>query len=463
MNPIEAQLSRGESKELVFVSTAQDTDRIAAHVVALLNSGGGTILLGVDPKGEVLGIPSAARVKKQLAEELRERVSPKALFSVVNDTVGDREVITIEVPGGRDTPFVCEGSVFLRKGKNTVAAAAEDLQRLLQEKEPETERWERRGSPVLEPKDLDTAEIRKTVQAAQTAGRFTFRDADDTEAVLLDLGMRQRGLLTNAADVCFGKSPAQRHPQMHLRAYALQSDKSGEYIDEADFNGPISQMIEEARAFILRNSSLAAQFLPASMERKNIKPYPDAAIREGLVNALAHRDYGNFSGGVSVLVYPDRVEIWNSGRLPKGWKADRLRHNHPSLPANPDVAHYLYIRRLMERVGRGTLKIIESCREANLPAPTWKADDDGVTLTLHSYASRTAPVSSLSDRQQKLIDALKPGQSIRLREYLERFASGVTDRQARRDLKDLESADIFRLEGKGRSAHYVRTDRTWQP
>jgi ATP-dependent DNA helicase RecG len=117
----------------------------------------------------------------------------------------------------------------------------------------------------------------------------------------------------------------------------------------------------------------------------------------------------------------------------------------------------------MERVGRGTLKIIESCREANLPAPTWKADDDGVTLTLHSYASRNAPVSSLSDRQQKLIDALKPGQSIRLREYLERFSSGVTDRQARRVLKVLESADILRLEGKGRSTHYVRTERTWQP
>jgi ATP-dependent DNA helicase RecG len=125
MNPIEAQLSQGESKELVFVSTAQDTDRIAAHLVALLNSGGGTILLGVDPKGEVLGIPSAARLKKQLATDLRERVSPKALFSVVNDAVGDREVITIEVPGGRDTPFVCEGSVFLRKGKSTVAASAE--------------------------------------------------------------------------------------------------------------------------------------------------------------------------------------------------------------------------------------------------------------------------------------------------------------------------------------------------
>ena len=107
------------------------------------------------------------------------------------------------------------------------------------------------------------------------------------------------------------------------------------------------------------------------MKREDAPAYPGEAISEGLVNALAHRDYAAFSSGATVTLYPDRVEIWNSGRLPQGWKEDRLRRNHPSLPANPEIAHALFIRGFMERIGRGTLKTIEACRTAGIPAPKW--------------------------------------------------------------------------------------------
>jgi ATP-dependent DNA helicase RecG len=54
---------------------------------------------------------------------------------------------------------------------------------------------------------------------------------------------------------------------------------------------------------------------------------------------------------LDLQIYPDRVEIWNSGKLPQGWSKDKLRHNHPSLPSNPDIAQFLYLRNLMERIG----------------------------------------------------------------------------------------------------------------
>jgi len=162
-------------------------------------------------------------------------------------------------------------------------------------------------------------------------------------------------------------------------------------------------------------------------------------------------------------VYPDRLEIWNSGQLPDGWKASKLRHDHPSIPRNPDTANVLCIRNLMERIGRGTQRMIEDCRQAGLPAPTWKVDKDGITLTLYSLTSQEAPVSQLGDRQRGLLASMDPGDTIRLREYVERFASEVTERQAQRDLNELRDADLLRLEGKGRNAHYVRTKRRWQP
>lgn len=204
-------------------------------------------------------------------------------------------------------------------------------------------------------------------------------------------------------------------------------------------------------------------FLPESVERKNIAPYPAFAVREGLVNALAHRDYSHFSSGVSLLVYPDRVEIWNSGKLPDGWNAAKLRGNHPSVPRNPDIAHFFFIRNLMERIGRGTQRMISACREAKLPAPTWKVDEDGITLTLYNLASKESPIAQLNKRQAGLMESLKTGDKIRLRDYVEQFGSDISERSAQRDLNELREADLLRLEGRGRGARYVRTERGLEP
>lgn len=463
MNPIEGLIKQGESKTLELMASPQNKNVISSHVVAFLNSGGGRIFIGVTEKEGVIGVADADDVAAKIQAFLVEAISPKALFSVETEEVhGGKQLVVVDVPGGKDTPFVTNERVYLRKGARTLVASGDDLQMLLQHRSTEVERWERRGSPVLSPEDLDEAEIQKTVQDASVGNRFEFRHSDDQEAILSDLGMWNRGMLTNAADVCFGQRPAMRNPQVRVRAFALQTDKGGDYLDQADLNGPVTQVIEQARAFIHRNSPLSAQFLPDSLLRQNLEAYPDYVVREGLVNALAHRDYASFSSGATVLVYPERVEIWNSGWLPKGWKADKLRTNHPSLPANPDIAHFLYIRNFMERIGRGTNKMIQTCRDLGLQAPTWAVDEDGITLTLYNRASIQATRLHLSERQNRLLAELNPDDTITLRDYLQRFAAEVGDRQARRDLKELEEADFLKLVGKGRAAHYERTQRVWR-
>lgn len=463
MNVLERQIQEGESQTVEFKSAPEPFEWIARSVVAFLNSKGGVVFIGVEDDGRIVGVADAKEVAGDLYTRLQKAISPKALFSVAAEEIAGKQVIVIEVPGGKDTPFVADGTLYLRKGARTTKATGDDLQRMLQDRSVEVERWERRGSPVLSVEDLDAEEVQRTVQEALRANRFQFRNAEDTEAVLTDLGMWTRGMLTHAADVCFGKRPAIRNPQVRVRAFAFESDKGGNYVDQADISGPIAQVIEQTHGFISRNSPLTARFLPGALKREDAPAYPSDAIREGLVNALAHRDYAAFSSGATVTLYPDRVEIWNSGRLPQGWKEDRLRRNHPSLPANPDIAHVLFIRGYMERIGRGTLKIIEACRTAGIPAPKWSVDADGITLALYSRASDEAPQENINERQKRLLEALQPGESISAGDYAERFAEGVVERQARRDLRDLEDADLLRREGKGKATVYVRTQRAWKP
>jgi ATP-dependent DNA helicase RecG len=107
-----------------------------------------------------------------------------------------------------------------------------------------------------------------------------------------------------------------------------------------------------------------------------------------LVNAFVHRDYTDFSGGLSVFIYPKRLEIWNSGELPEGITVKGLNTGHISVLRNPDIAHVLYLRGMMEKLGRGSVLIQKACVDRGLPKPEWKSDR-GVTLTF--FAPEISP------------------------------------------------------------------------
>ncbi|MES2951848.1 MAG: ATP-binding protein [Pseudomonadota bacterium] len=189
------------------------------------------------------------------------------------------------------------------------------------------------------------------------------------------------GRLTNGGDVLFGKSPAQRHPQVRVRCAAFPTDKTDDaYRDFKNFEGPLVSVLDDVFAFIRRNTSSGSVFAPKSLMREDRGLYPDEALREGLVNAFAHRDYADFRGGVVVQVFPRRVEIWNAGSLPDGVTPDDLIRGQISILRNPDIAHVLYLQGFMEKLGRGGVLIDHACKEQGLPAPEWRSDARGVTL-----------------------------------------------------------------------------------
>ena len=86
--------------------------------------------------------------------------------------------------------------------------------------------------------------------------------------------------------------------------------KSGdEFLDSKLFSGPLMRVIAEAEQFITRNTHSPQDFMVSKLVRESETTYPPAAIREALVNAVAHRDYSSVSGGVAIHIYPNRLEI----------------------------------------------------------------------------------------------------------------------------------------------------------
>jgi len=461
---ISKQLREGNSSTVEFLGGAKVFAPIGRAVCAFLNGKGGDIFCGVTEGGEIVGVPDASGMADRLRKHLQEAITPHApLLSVTVDEEDGRSIVTIEIPAGTQGPYVYEGAAYIRRGAATRAADAATLHRLLQAASVATELWEKRVSTALEYDDLDTGELEALMKEAAKAGRFVVEKPDDRLDILRQLGLTRGGQFTQAADVLFARNPALRHPQIRIRATCFEEDKeSDRFLDDKVFEGPLVQMLERAEKFILRNMRTAVSFRGKGLQTDDRAEYPSEAIREGLVNAMAHRDYASFHGGVAVRLYPSRLEIWNAGHLPSPLKTGDLKKNHPSIPVNPDIVHVLYIRGYMNRIGRGTQKIVNLCREHGLKSPAWRDDSTGVTLTLFAQAEGHGKAGSVNPRQEALLAKIKPGEEIRPGKYRRQYAGGVTERQARRDLTELENANLLERVGAGATTRYRRTERDWK-
>lgn len=461
------QIANGEGPHSEFRRGLDSVESLAEVVCAFLNSKGGTVFCGVDDDGQVVGLSPAEQDPERVRgvhQAIADLLTPAALFTVSLDKLDGKGVVTIEVPEGKDRPYVCAGRVFLRRGSRTEMADAPALREMVQNKAVSADRWERRPSMAMEEDDLDHEEVQAMVSEAGKAGRHRFDKPDDDDAVLAELGLAGTRGYTQGADVLFARNPALRHPQTRVRLIRYAAGKTGsEYLDDRQLQGPLVQVLNQAFNWLRGQLPIEQHFEAdpkAPLARQARLAYPEAAVREGLVNAFAHRDYAGFSGGLSVSVFADRIEVWNAGRLPDGLKPNDLRRNHPSLPTNPDIAQVLYLRGLMERIGRGTQKIIQSCVDQGLRPPQWDDRETGVTLTLWGPGGAPGGLASLNARQQALLNAMKVDERIRPAEYRERFATDVSERQARRDLVAMDELGLLRVEGAGASTAYVRTSRT---
>ena len=448
-------LQEGESVRVAFVKSVQDLETIGRHVAAMLNTRGGSVLAGT----ESMDLDISEQHVQTIREYLHKEISPQIIYTVSIDPVEDGKVLVVDVPKGEDRPYVFQGTVYTRTRTDSSPADAETMRRMVENRASQPERWERRTSSGLGIENLDADLIGKVVQRAQEKRGYRFESPGDPEAVLNDLALTRFGQFTNAADVLFGRQVAIRHPQTRVRAVCYESNKGNRFIDEQLFEGPVLTLLGMVMAFFQRHVSISSDFESGSLTRTTRPQYPWNSLREGLVNAFAHRDYASFSGGITASVYPSRIEIRNSGRLPKGISAESLRREtHDSILVNPDISHVFYLYELMERVGRGTFKIVQECREYGMRLPEWKSGASGVRLTFFAVGRHGAQSLELNERQKKLLGHLSHGDTITRQEYVARFAMGVTDRTARRDLSELEDHRLMDRHGSGPKTVYERTE-----
>jgi predicted HTH transcriptional regulator len=236
-------------------------------------------------------------------------------------------------------------------------------------------------------RDLSTDKVRRFVQAARRGRGFPLPESAPVKKVLAHLNLLHRGLPTHAAVLLFGSAPQRFLLSSEVKCCHFHGTTVRKPIPSYQvYKGTVFDLVDQAVDFVLAKINLAVGTRARSTQAPVEYEMPPEVVREAIVNAVAHRDYTS-TGSVQVMLFADRLEVWNPGTLPPTLTLKQLRRPHASVPGNPLLAEALYLTKYIERMGTGTGDMIERCRSAGLPEPAF-ALTDGFVATLRRRPGR---------------------------------------------------------------------------
>ena len=321
--------------------------------------------------------------------------------------------------------------------------------------------------------DLSQARVTDLALGLDPESRKSLKPAD-REQLLLDRGYlwfsssKERARPTAAGLLLTGKDPTSLFPhcRIQLDIYPGRSTADEALVAES-IRGSVPDTIDAAVSIIRKNIRRTPRVV--GLKRIELPKYPETALREALVNALAHRDYEDPSQHVVVEVYFDRIVITNPGlpvghpslkRLEKGEARSRSR--------NPLLSQGLVFLKLMEERGTGIRRMRRAMLDHGLDLPQVTLDEDRFVLTLPgpgddlsrikapASATESLPrsvVEELNKRQLAVLELAVSTGSVTNRQVQEQFK--VVRDTAHRDLSILCDLKLLQQEGRGRATRYV--------
>lgn len=276
---------------------------------------------------------------------------------------------------------------------------------------------------------------------------------DTNEQILDNLELKEDRFLKRAALLLFHPKPEKFVTGAFIKIGFFENDADLIFQDEV--HGNLFEQIEKAIDLLFTKYIKAIISYENKIHRIETYEYPKDAIREALLNAIAHKDY---SGGVpiQISVYKDKIMIWNEGQLPEDWTIETLIAKHSSKPYNPDIAMAFYRSGYIESWGRGITKMTDLCVEAGLPKPTFYYKSSGIWAVFQKDILNAEYLQTLglNDRQVKAVLFAKDKGKITNSEYQK--LNDCSRNTASNDLTELVEKDILKPSGqRGAGAFYT--------
>jgi predicted HTH transcriptional regulator len=268
---------------------------------------------------------------------------------------------------------------------------------------------------------------------------------------------------TNAAMLFFGKYPTEHITHHEIRIARFKGTDRMETIDSQEIKGHIYKMLDAVKAFFERNTRLANKIV--EFKRVDIPEYPFEAIREAIINAIAHRDYNRRGAPIMVSIFDDRVEVRNPGGLLPGLNIKKLEGNHAT--RNEALCHIFHETMDMERYGTGIAKMKRYMKAHSLSAPELSEEGDFFVVKFYGPGDKILDlVPSIPEERQtdlkklglneRQIEALRlmVNEKRVITNELYQTINKVSRRTALRDLRGLVKSGQIKTKGVGKGTKY---------
>jgi ATP-dependent DNA helicase RecG len=350
-------IEKKENLHTEFKEYLPSNEDLAKEIVAFANTDGGRIIIGVSDNGEIVGVSNPDEILRRIDDVAYNRCEPP--ITVVSETikVGDKLIIVVHVPKGEQRPYrTSKGFFYIRSANRIRQASREELLRLFQA----TESIFYDEIEVAKAKfdDIDLEYFEKFMQ------QFYGFKPEESQIFNYLKNLKiitERKKPTLAGLLFFGINPQNYFPYAKIiAAYIPGEDISIPPADKKDFEGKIPEMLENLMRYL--RIYLRREHKIKSLEPEEYPEIPEEAIREAIVNAVAHRDY-TVRAPIRVLIFKDRIEFHSPGKLPNTVTIESIKIGGAHVLRNPAIYNFLLKIGLVTDLGSGVMRIIKLVKE----------------------------------------------------------------------------------------------------
>lgn len=403
-------------------------DDIAKEVIAFANTDGGEIYVGVNDNGTPAPLSNTDDTYTRITNCVRDSVAPDVtMFTKYSLNEG---VIKVNVYEGSSKPYYLKSKglkpsgVYIRQGASSVQASPEQIRQMIKLSDRDS---------FEEMRSLEQQLTFKS--AAETFTKHSIPFSEDKYKALGIVNINDN-LFTNlgliVSDQC----------SHTIKAAVFADEDNTNFIDHREFGGSVFSQMENVFEYIMLNNKTKSIF--SGIDRIDISDYPEAAIREALLNAVVHRDYG-FSGSIIVNINSKGIDIISIGGLVPGLAKEDIM-NGISQPRNRKLAEMFHRLNYIESYGTGIRKIL-SLYSDSVVKPVITVTPNSFRISLPNRNSGTVVTAAVPKQYQAVIDYLNEHGSMTVEELQELL--DVKQTRAFNLYKKMENDGYIKVTGRG--------------
>ena len=427
-------------------SVPSKVKEISDEVAGFANAAGGYVLIGVDNKNQIIGAEIDNNKRSAIQDTIGE-ISPALKCEIYPVDVEGKTVWVVDVPCGKDKPYITGGVIYVREGANCQKLrSAEEIRAFFAEcakifYDAIPCRW------FDIDKDIEPNNLQTFMEMANLSDTLSLRRLFESLELLTE-----EGIAKNATALFFGREPERKFPHAVIRCLRFKGLDKVHIIDDKTFGGPLYQQYLNALSWI--ESKLEVEYIiKGTGPRQEIWEIPLDVFKESIMNAICHRDLYEEGGTIMVEVYDDRVEISNPGGLLPVVAAD---FGQKSMSRNPLIFGLFTRMHVVEKVGSGIPRMRRLMKDSGLPDP--KFSTQGIFTVTFMKRTKNNSITddtlndTLNDTLKLVLDLIKSHPGISANALIKETNKSVIT--IRRSVKTLTDAGLIEYRGSKKTGGY---------